>query len=152
MNTHTRRALLLGAGGAAVTLTGCGGGPADATVPPRISLGRDTCDTCGMIISDERYAAGLVAPDGATTIYDDVGEMLRVVAEEGLRERRAWVHDWNSVEWIDATTAVFIRAAPETTPMGTGLIAFAKHEDATAFADGGEADILTWDDAVRTAA
>jgi copper chaperone NosL len=139
-------------GAAALALAGCGGDPADAAVPPEISYGRDTCDNCGMIISDERYASGLVAPDGATTVFDDMGEMMRVVADEGLSERRAWVHDWNSVEWIDATTAVFVRGAPETTPMGTGLIAFAKREDATAFADEGEADILTWDEAARAEA
>jgi hypothetical protein len=36
--------------------------------------------------------------------------------------------------------------------MGTGLIAFAKREDATAFASEGEADILTWDEAARAEA
>jgi copper chaperone NosL len=144
----SRRTLLAGAAVMPLLLAGCGGEQADAALPPEISYGRDTCDRCGMIISDERFASALVAPDGTATRYDDLGEMLEVIAEEGPGERRAWVHDWGSVEWIDATTASFVRGAPETTPMGTGFIAFAEREDAEQFATENNAVILTWDEAM----
>jgi copper chaperone NosL len=130
-----------------VTLTGCGGG-ASATEPPEISYGRDTCDRCGMIISDDRFAAGLVAADGASAIFDDVGEMLQAVREEGLAERRAWVHDWLSREWTDATGATYVRVAPETTPMGTGFVAFGRREDAVAFAAERDGEIVSWAEAI----
>jgi copper chaperone NosL len=144
----TRRDIVAGALLAPLTvaLTGCGGG-ASATEPPQINFGRDTCDACGMIISDERFAAGLVAADGAASTFDDVGEMLQAVREQGLGERQAWVHDLHSREWIDATTAIYVRAAPETTPMATGFVAFGRQEDAATYAAERDGEILTWTEA-----
>lgn len=134
---------------APLLLGGCGG-QVDAALPPAITYGRDTCDRCGMIISDERFAAALVAADGSARLFDDAGEMLLSVTEAGLDGQRAWVHDRNSAEWIDATTATYARGAPETTPMGTGYVAFARREDAVAFAaqPGGAGQVLTWQEAI----
>lgn len=144
----TRRVLVAGSLLLPLALTGCGGEQADAAEPPDISYGRDTCDRCGMIISDERYAGGLVATDGTVQIFDDIGEMLQSAREATINDRQVWVHDWTSREWTDATTAAFVRASPETTPMGTGLHAFSDHEAAAAFAadQGIEANVVTWAD------
>ena len=143
-----RRSFTAGALLAPLVLVGCGGDQADVTAPPEISYGRDTCHRCGMIISDDRYAAALVAADGTSEVYDDVGEMLQSVSETGLNGRRAWVHDWSSRQWIDATAAIFIRTAPELTPMGTGYIAFERPQDAAAFASEPGAVPLTWEEVV----
>lgn len=143
----SRRVLFGGVLAAPLLLAGCGGGEDAAAAPPAVNYGRDTCDRCGMIISDERYAAGLVASDGTTTLFDDVGEMLQSVREEGLNDRRAWAHDWNSRAWIDATTAVYARVAPETTPMGTGIVAFSARREAEAYAAEQDGTILAWEDA-----
>jgi copper chaperone NosL len=147
MTCCNRRRFLRATLAAPLLLIGCGGEQTDAAVPPEIALGRDTCGSCGMIISDERFASALVAADGTVLLYDDLGEMLEAVAAEGLGERRAWAHDWNSAEWTDATTASFVRGAPETTPMGTGFVAFATREDAERFAADGGAETLTWEEA-----
>ena len=113
-----RRLFLGGVALAPLVLAGCGGEQADAAAPPEITYGRDVCSRCGMIISEERYAAGLVAGDGTAALFDDLGEMLQSVREEGLQGRRAWVHDWARWEWIDATSAVYVRGEQETPGQG----------------------------------
>lgn len=144
----TRRVFVAGSLLLPLALTGCGGDQADAAMPPDISYGRDVCDRCGMIIGDERYAGGLVAADGTAEIFDDIGEMLQSVRETTMDDRQVWAHDWASREWINADTAAFVWATPETTPMGTGLHAFSNQEAAAAFAaeQGIEEHALTWAD------
>ena len=118
--------------------------------PPQISYDRDTCVRCGMIISDERYAAALVAPDGSVRLFDDAGEMLLSAAEDEKAVQHAWAHDRQGRQWIDATAAIYARGAPETTPMGTGYVAFARREDAEAFADqtGDSGQVWTWEEVI----
>jgi copper chaperone NosL len=144
----SRRTFLGGAVLGPIVLIGCGGQGVDLSQPPQITLGRDTCDGCGMIISDERYAAGLVAPDGTASPFDDIGEMLQALGDDGLGERRAWVHDWHSREWTDATTSSYVRGDPAVTPMGFGIVAFGAREEAEAFAGERGAPVLTWDEVV----
>lgn len=144
---YSRRIFLSGALLSPLLLAACGGEQADAAVPPQVNYGRDTCDRCGMIISDERFAGGLVAEDGTANLYDDIGEMLATVREEGLNGRRAWVHDWNTRAWIDGTAATIVRGEPEITPMGTGFVAFGTRNDAESFAAEHNGTVMTWQEA-----
>ena len=143
----SRRIFLSGALLSPLLVSGCGGEKADAAAPPEINYGRDTCDRCGMIISDERFAAGLVARDGTANLFDDIGEMMATVREEGLNGRRAWLHDWNSRAWIDGPAATIVRGEPEITPMGTGIVAFGTREDAESFAAEHGGTIMSWQEA-----
>ncbi|MFN8590096.1 MAG: nitrous oxide reductase accessory protein NosL [Thermomicrobiales bacterium] len=144
----SRRIVLAGAALTPLALIGCGGQPA-AAGPPEISYGRDTCDRCGMIISEERFAAALTSGSGEPMLFDDPGELLLTVAEQGRQDRHAWVHDRANGKWIDATTAAYVRGDDGATPMGTGVVAFAKREDAAAFRATSGGDVLTWDEATQ---
>jgi copper chaperone NosL len=146
----SRRTFVAGALLAPLLLAGCGA-ETDAEAPPAISYDRDTCASCGMIISDERYAGGLVAADGAAMLFDDVGEMLQSVREAGLNKQRAWAHDWGSRDWIDATTAIFVKGDPKSTPMGTGFVAFASRDAANAFIAEHGGSAMTWEEAIAAA-
>lgn len=150
MHRLSRRAFLGVALAAPLGLIACDGGQSAADSPPELAIGRDVCDRCGMIVSEARYAAGLVDAAGASRNFDDVGEMIMTVREEGLQGRRAWAHDLHSEQWIDATTAVYVQGALEMTPMGTGIVALATREDAEAFAREGEGEgtPLSWDEAI----
>ncbi|HET8523016.1 MAG TPA: nitrous oxide reductase accessory protein NosL [Thermomicrobiales bacterium] len=142
-----RRVLLMGA--AVLTLSACGDS-ASADEPPKIGYGKDACDRCGMIISDERYAAAIVPEKGDTLLFDDSGEMIATAQETGLESRRAWVHDMHSKRWIDATRASFVVSETATTPMGTGVVAFQDAGDADTFAGEHDGSVLTWDQILRT--
>jgi copper chaperone NosL len=113
--------------------------------PPEIEYGSDVCSRCGMIISEERYAGGIVDENGDALIYDDIGEMIFVIQEEGLQERRIWVHDADSLQWLDGTTAFYVISQDVVTPMGSGVTAFAERGDAEAFAGANSGMVMTWE-------
>lgn len=98
-----------------------------------------------MIISDERFAAGLVDLDGHGQLFDDPGEMIVVIQDEGLQGRRPWVHDFESMSWIDARNAHYVVTFEYPTPMGTGVIPFLERADADDFADEKDGTVWSWD-------
>ena len=115
---------------AAILLAGCAT-PVDPNLPPDIVYGEDVCDRCGMIISDERFAAGVVverAPqEYEHLIFDDIGDMLAHIQEEGetVTIVSYFVHDYQSLEWLNAEDAVYVVSSNVQTPMGFGIAAFA---------------------------
>ena len=111
---------------------GCGG---EATLePPTIHYGQAVCDLCGMIVSDERFAAAeVVLRDGRAEgrFFDDTGEIFQLEAPEDA-EFAWYVHDMRTLEWIEAGEAVFLRSKELRTPMGLGIAAFASRSEAEA--------------------
>jgi copper chaperone NosL len=98
--------------------------------PPAMHYGVDPCEACGMIISDERYAAAALIDGGREGIlairFDDIGCIFEY--EEDNPEAvvlRRYVHDHGTKEWLDADAAVLVHAETLRTPMATGLAAFA---------------------------
>ncbi|RIK36398.1 MAG: hypothetical protein DCC58_19310 [Chloroflexi bacterium] len=130
---------------ASFVLASCGD-EASADEPPDIEYGKTECTRCHMIISDERFAAGLVDADGKAQVFDDIGELITVVQEEGLGSSRAWVHDYDTKEWIDATQAHYVVSMDVVTPMGSGVSAFTTSEAANTFAMMRMGEIMTWDE------
>lgn len=105
--------------------------------PPKIVYGQQECDECRMIISEERYAAGLVvdSPDGVIKqAFDDVNCMVDV-----LRRQTAatipYVHDYDTLQWLDARGAHFLHSDKLQTPMASGLASFTSREAAQKLAE-----------------
>ena len=131
-------------------LGGCDEG--DSVAPPRIQYGDAVCDQCNMIISDERYAAGLVVEVEPGRyehrIFDDIGDLL-VYEQEHVDELTVaayYVHDYGSKEWIDGRSAFYISSDELLTPMGFGLAAAAQEPEAQALADEWNGVVLTFDE------
>lgn len=106
-------------------LTGCRQKP--ELGPPELQPGQSECAQCRMIISEERYAAGLAIPqsDGVEKLaFDDIGCLL-----EHLRQNRpaegyvAYVRDHQSGRWLNAASAVFVSSQTLQTPMASNLAA-----------------------------
>lgn len=111
--------------GVLILLGGCSRN--EGMTPPKVHYGEDVCALCVMIISDERFAAAIVAPaDGErfVALYDDIGDML--VDDEAMSRPGAvmWVHDFDSSEWIDARSAFYCAKSELVTPMASGIAAF----------------------------
>ena len=107
-------------------LFGCSRTASDA--PPVVHYGRDECAHCGMIVSDERYAAALrVEQDGGAPdlVFDDIGDMLDYRRNKGasIHVIRLYVHDFTTKQWMDASKAVFVKSEDVHSPMGSGIIA-----------------------------
>jgi copper chaperone NosL len=105
----------------AMLLVGCG--PVDLSRPPAIRLGEEACARCRMIISDERFAAALITPDGETLKFDDMGCLIQHESC-GLRPATAyWIRDFGGSGWLNARDAVFVHSKTISSPMGFGLAA-----------------------------
>jgi hypothetical protein len=95
-----------------------------------------------MIISEERYAAAITEEGGETLKFDDLGCLLR--SRERIAENaEIWVHDVDTGEWVDGTTAWYLRSEPTLTPMGSGVLAFSARELAEQ-RGGSEEKIYDW--------
>ncbi len=142
----TRRRFLATSATLPFLLVACGDDASSSDDPPEISLGRDSCDSCGMIISEERFARGIVDTNGDALLFDDAGEMVAVIQEEGLGDRRAWVHGFPSKEWMNASDAWYAVTMELPTPMGSGVFPFDTQGEAEAFAREQSGKIFSWDD------
>ncbi|MCC6454998.1 MAG: nitrous oxide reductase accessory protein NosL [Caldilineaceae bacterium] len=134
---------------ALLLVPGCAQGIAEIS-PPDIRYGEDTCAECNMIISDPRFAAAYAHEISAgryeQLAFDDIGDMLIHAAKHPEHQVAGWyVHDYESEEWLDATSAHFVASDAIVTPMGHGLAAFATAEDAQALAAENGGEVLTWE-------
>ena len=98
--------------------------------PPHIYYGEDVCDQCGMIITEERYAAAYVTKDGTIRRFDDIGGMVLYDQEHSEEVLAYWVHDFISEEWVNAKNATYVINKETTTPMSYGIIAFKNAQNA----------------------
>lgn len=132
----------------AFLLAACRRGATEAA-PPAIRYGEDPCTECNMIISDPRYAAGYayeIAPGRYESLaFDDIGDLLVHMAKHPEHKIVAWyVHDYTTEEWLDATTAYYVRSDEIHSPMGHGLAAHATRDAAEALAQSKSGVILDW--------
>ena len=140
----SRRTALLTACFWILVPAGCGDAPSIA--PPEILLGQDVCDVCGMIISDDRYAAGLVIDRGGeyeTRSFDDIGCLLMFADEHAdVTVAARYVRDFRSRPWRDAETAAYLHSGHLHTPMAFGLAALATEADAHTLAGEFPGDVI----------
>jgi copper chaperone NosL len=122
-----------------VLVSGC---ERESSGPASIALGEDACDTCRMIISEPPHAAQARFGDSRVEKYDDVGCLLA----RGEFPPAAWVTDHASGRWTDARRATYVHAKDWKTPMASGLAAFARREEAEAFAAARGGHVLTFED------
>ncbi|MGH7242564.1 MAG: nitrous oxide reductase accessory protein NosL [Phycisphaerales bacterium] len=95
-----------------------------------IRTGKDQCASCGMTIEDARFAGRRTVQHGgkpATLLYDDLGCMLDADREnEAGKAIACSVQDFDGAGWIKASDAWYVMDPKNRTPMGSGILAFAK--------------------------
>jgi copper chaperone NosL len=140
------RPTLLPAAAAAWVLAAAGCGDAPSIEPPQILYGQDVCAECGMIISDDRFAAGLVlSSDGGftTRAFDDIGCLLAwEQAHPAETVAARYVADLRTRTWLDAATAAYLHSRRLHTPMAFGLAALATEAEARAAAAEYPGDVI----------
>lgn len=127
-------------------LMACGTNANVKPAPPTIHYGEDICEFCGMIISEEGFAAAYITADGHGHTFDDVGDMVQAHVEMQEDVVAFFVHDYESQDWIRAETAHFVLNGNLPTPMLSGLAAFSSVEEAQAFAAEMDGKVLTFDE------
>lgn len=126
--------------------TACGGNASAEPVPPVIHYGEDVCEFCGMIISDEHYAAGYITQAGEDYVFDDIGGMIQAYLKQQDDVAAFFVHDYEDVTWIRAETAHYVLSDDLPSPMLFGLAACASPEKAAALAADVGGSVLTFEE------
>ncbi|MCO1601797.1 nitrous oxide reductase accessory protein NosL [Desulfosporosinus nitroreducens] len=118
------------------------------TSPQLIDSSLDICPTCNMSIIDLHYAAEIVTQEGQAEKFDDIGCLVLYLKkhsqEPALKESVVYVKDYNTMDWIIASEATYIKAHINT-PMNFGIVGFGSQEAAQLF--GGEledATLMNW--------
>ncbi|MCP3969168.1 MAG: hypothetical protein GY717_02375 [Rhodobacteraceae bacterium] len=127
---HSRRTVLTLLA-ATATLAGC---KPQTEGPEPIRWGRETCEICGMIISDARYAAEVRGgPEKRLAKFDDIGDAVHWLNHQSWKSEpdvEFWVMDSNTgKDWLDARRSFY---HPDTlSPMDYGYAAVATREPGT---------------------
>lgn len=98
--------------------------------PPTLRPGRDECAECGMLINEDRFAAGaLVDAQGRAEhrVFDDIGCLFDWERDGTHVVLDRFVRDAEGSGWLTAAHARLLVTDPASlrTPMGTGIAAYA---------------------------
>ncbi len=132
----------------------------DLNAPPQLRVGRDECAGCGMLIAEDRCAAAAIVEHGGVRealVFDDLGCLLDMERDppERVRFLLRFARDYDARSWIDCESSTFAWTGDSGvhTPMGSGILAFAKSGAADAIVrsrDGGASmAVLTWPQVVE---
>ena len=102
-----------------------------------------------MIIGDEKFAAELKDKENNVLKFDDIGCLKAYEKKYELKGVYAWVHDYQSGEWIESNKAFFVHSSQLVSPMGYGIAAFSSLRDAERFAKESNGRITTSDEAEK---
>lgn len=127
-----------------LALSACASTAVAEPPPPTIHYGEDACEFCGMIISEERYAAGYITADGQQHIFDDIGDMFQAQPANNQEIIAFFVHNYENNQWVRAEKATFVQSKGLRTPMASGLAAFESAEKAQAFAAEVQGKMMTF--------
>ena len=114
--------------------------------PQPIQHGRDACARCRMPVGAPGFAGEIRDRAGAVTVYDDIGCLLDAHREMKDQAAETWVEDRVSGRLVPLGEATLVRGG-ETTPMGSGLLAFADAGAAGRFAREHQGKVVTLDEA-----
>jgi nitrous oxide reductase accessory protein NosL len=127
-----------------LVLSACASSATAEPAPPTIHYGEDVCELCGMIISEERYAAGYITADGQQHIFDDIGDMFQAQPANNQEIVAFFAHNYENNQWIRAEKATFVQSKGLRTPMASGLAAFESAEKARTFAAEVQGELMTF--------
>ncbi len=135
---------------AAALPIGCGGGRPE---PVEIALNEEICSHCRMAVSQRQFAGEVVTPSGRVDYFDDIGCLAAWFRQQQpAAGASVFVVDYEDGEWLAAELAQYVVSEAVSTPMGSGLTAFANRERAAAAAKRFPGRVLDWQGALREVA
>ncbi|MDM8567366.1 hypothetical protein QUF74_17165 [Candidatus Halobeggiatoa sp. HSG11] len=101
-----------------IILVSCTG---DQTGPVEITLDRDKCERCQMVVSDKYYAAQVRGgPKNKAFLFDDIGCAINWLNKQPwATSGKVWVADYKTGNLLDASTAHYV--PKQITPMDFGF-------------------------------
>ena len=124
------------------------------TGPQPIVVGKDECYFCKMPVADPKFGAEIVTEKGKIYKFDDIGCMLNFM-NNGLgadekAEKILAVDYYNNFGLLDVKNAVFLKSPNLHSPMNSGIAAFDSQGEAENLRKEFPAEILTWQQLLRT--
>ena len=120
-----------------ILLSGC------SVEPEPITFGKDVCDYCKMIISDEKYGGELVTQKGRIYKFDAVECVVNYIAENNDDYRYTMAVAYDKPENLFSVDSLkFVVSEKYSSPMGANLAAFI-NEDAV---DTDEGNWMNWEE------
>ncbi|MCM3573686.1 nitrous oxide reductase accessory protein NosL [Mesobacillus subterraneus] len=97
----------------------------------------DVCAFCNMKVYEEAdpmgvFTAQAKTKDGEYVFFDDSGCLLNITRRDDVEFEEKWVRDYITSEWIDADSAIPVKADLKT-PMKYGYAFFNDNESAEKF-------------------
>jgi copper chaperone NosL len=111
----------------------------------------DVCAFCNMKVYTEKdpmgvFTAQAKTADGDYVFFDDSGCLLNSPRKDGVQYEEKWVRDYITSEWIEADSAIPVKADIKT-PMKYGYAFFKDQESAEKFISENEdkkAQLASW--------
>lgn len=95
--------------------------------PEEIRWGRETCEICGMIISDPRFGAEVRGgPDRRLAKFDDIGDALHWLDMQDWADdpdTEIWVRDYETgTRWLEARATRYVTGVLSPMDYGFGAV------------------------------
>jgi len=120
--------------------------------PEPIAYGKDVCAHCRMPVGRPGFGGELRDGHGTLTKYDDVGCLVHAMIAKRGEIPEAWVEDHATGRLVPLLGATLVRGRPGTTPMASGVVAFADRVSAESFARAEEGEIVALEQLVEESA
>lgn len=126
-------------------------GLAGCSLDPRpLDYGHDRCTHCMMTLTDQRFGAQLVTPQGKRLPFDAIECLAAYITEQQPEVHALWMVDFTTPEVLRPAEEIILYRSPSIpSPMGMNLGAFPSAEAARRQAPDGDA--LGWEEVLRIA-
>ncbi len=92
--------------------------------PQLIIYGKDVCENCHMVISDQRFGAQIVTKKGKLHLFDSVNCLHNYLKTHPESSQKIFFVDAiHKDQWISSEEAFFVNISTLRSPMGAGIIA-----------------------------
>ena len=107
-----------------IVTVACAGGP---PAPVSLDTRADVCADCRMAVSNQAFAAQIVAPGTEPLFFDDIGCLAAYLGHHTRLPPGAiaYVADHHTGEWVAAVSALYTRNLQIATPLSSHVIAHA---------------------------
>ena len=121
--------------------------------PEPINYGKDECEHCRMMITDDKYGAEIVTDKGKVFKFDSIECLIELALEKNIAGdagQSFLVTDFSTPEkLIDAKTAFYVHNDNFRSPMGLNVSAFESKSNLTSFINDNGGKKLSWVDVIE---
>ncbi|WP_102275249.1 nitrous oxide reductase accessory protein NosL [Cytobacillus massiliigabonensis] len=127
-------------------LAGC---QSKAAAPVEIKANEESCAECKMGIEELKSAAQIILEDGKPLLFDDIGCMINYLQQNSPKYEAAFIHDFETGEWIDFDKSTFVQGTAIESPMSYGIAGFESEEKATQYKEEHDGNILSKEELLK---